>query len=75
MEIKYSKQAEKFLKRQDNETAIRIVKAINMLPRGDVKKLKGTNSYRLRVGSFRIIFDKYGNILYIIKIGNRGDIY
>ena len=75
MVIKYSKQAEKFLSRQSKETAVRIIRAINVLPSGDVKKLKGMSSYRLRVGSFRIIFDKDGNVLYIIKIGNRGDIY
>ena len=75
MEIQYSKQAVKFLKKQDKSTVKRIISAINALPSGDVKKLQGKNGYRLRVGDFRIIFDKQGNILYIEKIGNRGEIY
>lgn len=76
MQINYSKQAVKFLKTQDKTNQKRIINAINLLPNGNVKKLQGENSkYRLRIGDFRVIFDKMGNILYIEKIGNRGDIY
>ena len=75
MIIQYSKQAIKFLQKQDTTTQKRIIKAIENLPFGDVKKLQGRNGYRLRVGSYRIIFDKNGNILYIEKIDNRGEIY
>lgn len=73
--VNYSKQAMKFLKKQDVPTKKRIVDAINNLPAGDVIKLQGTDGYRLRVGDFRIIFDKTGNVLYIEKIDNRGQIY
>lgn len=38
-------------------------------------KLQGKSGYRLRVGNFRIIFDKNGNILYISRIENRGQVY
>ena len=76
MQINYSKLAIKFLKRQDRITRKRIVDAISTLPLGDVKKLQGEiNTYRLRVGDFRVIFDKHGNIIYISKIDNRGEIY
>lgn len=75
MDIQYSKQAVKFLKRQDKPTRKRIVNAINLLPAGDVKLLQGRNGYRLRVGDYRVIFDIHGNILYIEKIGNRGQVY
>ncbi|MBD5509063.1 MAG: type II toxin-antitoxin system RelE/ParE family toxin [Lachnospiraceae bacterium] len=75
MKINYSKQAIKFLSKQDRPTRIRIVEAINKLPQGDVKKLQGQKSYRLRVGDYRVIFDKNGDILYIKKIDNRGQIY
>ena len=76
MTVNYSRQAIKFLNRQDKNTKERIVDAINNLPDGDVKKLQGSISkYRLRVGDFRVIFDKLGNIIYIEKIGSRGDIY
>ena len=75
MEIQYSKQALKFLKKQDFPTRKRIINAINLLPAGDVKALQGRNDYRLRVGDYRIIFDINGNILLIEAIGNRGQIY
>ena len=76
LEIRYSKQALKFLKLQTRENAERIIYAINALPIGDVKKLKGTDElYRLRVGDFRIIFNKQGHIIFIQKIGSRGDVY
>ncbi len=75
MEIQYSKQAIKFLKKQDMPTRKHLVTAINLLPSGDVKSLQGRKDYRLRVGSFRIIFDIDGNVLFIEKIDNRGQIY
>lgn len=75
MDIQYSKQAIKFLNKQDKPTKIRIVNAINNLPEGDVKKLQGQDGYRLRVGDYRILFDYTGKIIYIDKIGNRGQIY
>ncbi len=74
--IIYSKKAEKFLRKQDKLTQKRLVTAINKLPlEGDIKKLIGTNGYRLRVGSFRVLFDVNGIIIDIIDIGNRGQIY
>ncbi len=39
------------------------------------KKLQGKEEYRLRVGSFRIVFTKEDNELYIKKIDNRGQVY
>lgn len=75
MEIQYSKQAEKFLKKQDAHTRNRIRNAIRRLPSGDVKKLQGTDHYRLRVGDYTVIFSKDGYVLYIERIHNRGQIY
>ena len=37
--------------------------------------MKGYDIFRLRVGAFRILFDINGNIIDIIDIGNRGQIY
>ena len=62
-------------RKQDKPTKIRIVNAINNIPNGDVKKLQGQDGYRLRVGDYRILFDYTGKIIYIEKIGNRGQIY
>lgn len=43
----------------------------------DTKKLSGRNEYRLRVGSWRVIYDRDDclQIISIEKIGARGDVY
>lgn len=41
----------------------------------NVKALKGRNAIRLRVGDWRVIMDDQGNVLAILDIGPRGDIY
>ena len=85
MKIKYSKDALKFLSKLDKKSVERIRAAIQGLtldpPIGDIKPMQGYNDgrKRLRVGGWRIIF-KYGEeseieILFVIDIGNRGDIY
>ncbi|NYB72863.1 MULTISPECIES: type II toxin-antitoxin system RelE/ParE family toxin [Sedimentibacter] len=75
MKLNYSKDAIKFLKKQNKIISTRIIESINRLPSGDVKKLQGKEEYRLRVGSFRIVFTKEDNELYIKKIDNRGQVY
>ena len=75
-QISYSKKAIKFLKRQDVPSQKRLITAISRLPlEGDIKKLQGTDGYRLRVGNFRVLFNVEGIIIDIIDIGNRGQIY
>lgn len=85
MLIKYSKDALKFLARLDKKSVQRIREAINGLtqtpPVGDIKTMQGYTDgrKRLRIGSWRIIY-KYTaenevEILLVIDIGNRGDIY
>jgi mRNA interferase RelE/StbE len=41
------------------------------------RKLKGRNGYRIRVGSYRVIYDVFDAVLVveIIEVGNRKDIY
>lgn len=76
--IFYEKNCLKYLKRLDRNTQLRILQAINLLPIGDVKKLQGnTENYRLRVGNYRIIFNKDDDklIIYIIEIAPRGEAY
>lgn len=75
MEIIYSKDAIKFLKKQTKQTQDRILSAIEKIPNGDIRKLKGRSGYRLRVGTFRVLFDESGIIINIIDINNRGQIY
>ena len=76
--ISLTKKAEKFIKKQNRDTQKRIIKAIIELPEGDVKKLKGMDEiYRLRVGDFRVLFEKNDKelMIIIVEIGNRGQIY
>lgn len=76
--ISYEKVCLKYLIKLDRNMKIRIIKAINNLPLGDVKKLQGnTKDYRLRVGDYRIIFSKDDKnlIIKIIQIAPRGEIY
>lgn len=45
------------LKKLDKNTQLRVIKAENQLPLGDVKNFQeNTDDYRLRVGNYRIIF-------------------
>lgn len=73
--IRYSKQAKKFLAKQERTVRRRIETAIQALPAGDVKKMKGQPYFRLRVGDFRILFDRDGAVILVVKIDNRGQIY
>jgi mRNA interferase RelE/StbE len=75
--ITYSKQSVKALERIDTISKKRIKQAIENMPKGDIKKLKGhTKLYRLRVGDWRIVFSLPDNQTTLIeKIAARGDIY
>lgn len=85
MEIIYSKDAVKFLRKLPKKSVTRIRAAIQGLtqapPVGDIKPILGSEEgrMRLRVGSWRVIY-RYGReeeieILDVLDIGNRGDIY
>ena len=76
--IKYHKQAEKFILSQSKSNAIRLFTAIDQLPLGDVKRLHGSNrpqKFRLRVGNYRVIFRIDQDVITILRVDNRGDIY
>lgn len=85
MKLQYSKKSLKFLSKLDKKSVNRIRCAIAGLtktpPEGDIKLMSGydDNRKRLRVGVWRIIYnytvENELRILYVIDIGNRGDIY
>ena len=76
MEVKYSKQAYKYWKKLQRPKREQIERAINNIPKGDIKKLKGNSGdYRLRVDDYRVRFYIEDDIIKVIKIGPRGDIY
>ena len=81
-EVKFSKGAKKQFRKLPLDVQQRIQTKINDLaieprPNG-VKKLQGDdNSYRVRVGDYRVIYEVVDDILIVtvIKIGHRSDIY
>lgn len=85
MQIDYSKSAIKAINAMDKPTKQRIKQGIEGLtikpPQGDIKTMQGFTDgrQRLRVGKYRIVYkyalDSSIEILYIIDIGSRGDIY
>lgn len=85
MQIQYEKAAIKYLKGLQKPQRNLILEAIEKLTHkpaeGDIKKMSGYKDgrYRLRVGKYRIIYkyitDTEIEILMIMDIGSRGDIY
>lgn len=82
MRLKIKKSAYKSLKKIPLRVRNRIVDEIDQLEFNAYpltsKKLQGSdNSYRLRVGKYRVIYEVHNKILLIIvvKIGHRKDVY
>lgn len=76
MTIEYSKKAIKYINHLDRPTKQRIKNAIEGIPLGDIKKLKGVeDGYRLRIGDLRVLFSIEDNTIYIDNIITRGQAY
>ena len=76
--IVIEKTALKFISKQPPKEKNRIMQSIGNLPNGDTIKMSGKyNLFRLRVGSYRIIYSIEADklIIRVIEVGNRGDIY
>lgn len=76
--INIKKKAQKFINKQTKDQQIRLYKAIYNLPAGDIKKLQTfSDTYRLRVGKYRIIFEWIENeiVIDVTDADSRGDIY
>jgi len=77
--IEWKENAIKELEKLERIISLRIYKNIedlkdNLLSK-DIKKLKGSNYYRLRVGDYRVIFEIEKDIIQILKIGHRKHVY
>lgn len=79
MIVTYSKTALNYLQKLDRKAKQRVFEAINCLPgKGDIIKMKGQkieNIYRLRVGSYRIIFLMEKELIKVLDIAPRGEAY
>jgi mRNA interferase RelE/StbE len=83
--IKYSKQASKTRAKMPKDIAERIgidpeLESIAADPtayQGDWKPLQGSPFWRLREGGWRAICEMINSelIIYVLKIGSRGDVY
>ncbi|MCK9597343.1 type II toxin-antitoxin system RelE/ParE family toxin [Candidatus Pacearchaeota archaeon] len=78
--VQWKETALKSIEKLDNSISSRIFKKIEELKEGftgkDIKCLKGEkDTYRLRVGDYRVIFELRGNLITILIIGHRKNIY
>lgn len=81
-QLTLNRDAVKFVSKQERAVQERIRKALLGLavrpPIGDIKQIKGyVKRFRLRVGSYRVLFevDHKEQVVYILAIDNRGDVY
>ena len=79
-EIEFSETAEKQLYKLERNTQVRIISTLERIrikPYTHVKKLVGSDYFRLRVGDYRVILDiKESKLLiFIIEVGHRKNIY
>ena len=77
--IEWKEHALQNLEKLENSIARRIIKKVEELSENlfskDIKKLKGGNDFRLRVGDYRVIFSIEQNTIQILKVGHRKNIY
>ncbi|MFM2380739.1 MAG: hypothetical protein RLZZ143_3322 [Cyanobacteriota bacterium] len=75
------KPVERYLKRLQPRSQERILNELDKLlaspTQTDFKKLKGRESYRLRVGNYRVLMqvNREERLFIVTEIGPRGDIY
>ena len=78
-ELTWEEKALQELNKLDNHIIIRILKKVDELNKTpfskNVKKIIGSNFFRLRIGDYRAIFSVDGNLVKILKIGHRKNIY
>lgn len=76
--VVYSKAAEKSLGRMQSKRRQAIRAKVDAYARGetvDIKKLVGSDLYRIRVGQDRVVIDDQGVVVMVIEAGPRGGIY
>jgi mRNA interferase RelE/StbE len=81
--IEYSRNARETLKALPANTQSLILSKVEELAtnpfalNNNVKKLQGRDAYRLRVGTWRVLYEIIDQtiVLYVIAIGARGGIY
>jgi len=82
VEIRYTKQAIKYLLKLQAKKAAKIKGTIKRIDEGNTEGLnivymKNLDVYRVRIGDFRVIYEIQDDelVLIVIKVGLRGDVY
>ncbi len=77
--LEWKESAIKEVKKLEKSISSRIYKKIDELRYGfqskDIKKIKGEDKLRLRIGDYRILFSVERNTVVIWKVGHRRNIY
>jgi len=77
MQVTFEKAAVRTLRKmpaKDRDAMIAKLETFATTGAGDVKKLKGSDDYRLRHGDWRAIFEIAGNIV-VVRIAHRREVY
>ncbi|MGC8544578.1 type II toxin-antitoxin system RelE family toxin [Athalassotoga sp.] len=75
--IYWHKKAMKHFEMIPRDYQLKIDVAVEKLPDGDVKPLHGkyADFFRLRVGDYRVIFEKKENDIFVLEVLPRGKVY
>ena len=77
--IEWREHALQNLEKLESSISRRIIKKVEELSENpfskDIKRLKGGDDFRLRVGDYRVIFCIEQNKIQILKVGHRKQIY
>ena len=80
--IEFTPNARRQLKKAPKDMAVRILAALKQLAEApyqntNVKKLVGSDFYRLRVANWRVIYDIYDDklVITVLEMGHRKEVY
>ena len=78
-EIKWTEKSLHELDKLEQNISRRIIKKVDELMNNpysmEIKKLRGLNAFRLRIGDYRVIFEIERDLITILKVGHRRNIY
>ena len=77
--VKFTKSSEKELLKLNKQISVRIYNKIMLIPVNQKlvrsEKLRGGEGYRIRVGDYRVIYVIDKDVILVIRIRHRRDVY